>query len=45
MHECEFKLDKDGQVRCMICGALDDDKESINATPSAWGDSPTSFEE
>ena len=45
MHRCEFKLDKYGEVRCIICGALDDDKESIDATPPAWGDAPTSFEE
>jgi hypothetical protein len=24
-HNCDFKLDLDGQVTCVICGAMDDD--------------------
>jgi uncharacterized Zn finger protein (UPF0148 family) len=45
MHTCDFELEKDGQVRCNICGAMDDDKEPIHETPPAWGDTPVSFEE
>lgn len=45
MHMCDFTLDKDGQVRCTVCGALDDDKEPVNVTPPAWGDAPITFEE
>ena len=45
MHERNFELDKDGQVTCSICGAMDDDKEPINVTPPSWGDTPVSFEE
>jgi hypothetical protein len=26
-HECNFELDKDGQVTCSKCGAMDDEKE------------------
>lgn len=26
-HECDFQLDLDGQVTCVICGAMDDDME------------------
>ena len=26
-HECIFELDKDGQVTCSICGAMDDERE------------------
>ena len=26
-HACSFELDKDGQVTCLICGAMDDEKE------------------
>jgi hypothetical protein len=43
MHECDFGLDKDGQVTCSICGAMDDDKEPNTAL--SWGDTPVSFEE
>ena len=43
MHECNFGLDKDGQVTCSICGAMDDDKEPN--TPPSWGATPVSFEE
>jgi len=43
MHECNFELNKDGQITCSICGAMDDDKEPN--TPRAWGDTPVSFEE
>ena len=28
-HLCTFELDKDGQVTCSICGAMDDEKEVI----------------
>ena len=45
MHECNLEVDKDGQVTCSICGAMDDDKEPINVTPPSWGDTPRSFEE
>jgi len=38
-HQCTFELDKDGQVTCLICGAMDD------VTPPSWGDTPVSFEE
>jgi hypothetical protein len=24
-HNCDFKIDLDGQVTCAICGAMDDD--------------------
>lgn len=44
-HQCTFELDNDGQVTCLICGAMDDDKEPTNATPFSWGDAPVSFEE
>jgi hypothetical protein len=27
---CNFELDMDGQVTCVECGAMDDDKQSIN---------------
>jgi len=27
-HQCTFELDKDGQVTCSICGAMDDEKEN-----------------
>jgi hypothetical protein len=27
-HQCAFELDQDGQVTCLICGAMDDEKES-----------------
>jgi len=43
MHECNFGLDKDGQVTCIECGAMDDDKEP--STPFSWGDTTVSFEE
>jgi hypothetical protein len=26
-HQCAFELDQDGQVTCLICGAMDDEKE------------------
>ena len=32
-HNCDFKLDLDGQVTCSICGAMDDDmKQDIFET-------------
>jgi hypothetical protein len=24
-HNCDFKIDLDGQVTCAVCGAMDDD--------------------
>ena len=27
-HECDFKLDLDGQVTCVECGAMDDEMEN-----------------
>jgi hypothetical protein len=27
-HQCAFELDQDGQVTCIICGAMDDEKEN-----------------
>ena len=37
--KCEFDLDMDGQVTCVMCGARD------TLTPPSWGDTPVSFEE
>jgi hypothetical protein len=31
-HECNYELDLDGQVTCSVCGAMDDDKQSIFET-------------
>ena len=38
--KCEFDLDMDGQVTCVMCGSRD------SVTPKSWGDlPPASFEE
>jgi hypothetical protein len=29
---CNYELDLDGQVTCSVCGAMDDDKQSIFET-------------
>jgi hypothetical protein len=38
--KCEFDLDMDGQVTCVMCGSRE------SSTPKSWGDlPPASFEE
>jgi hypothetical protein len=37
LHKCEFDLDMDGQITCVICGVRN---------PTSWGQlPPTEFEE
>ena len=31
-HTCNYELDLDGQVTCLVCGAMDDDMQSIFET-------------
>jgi hypothetical protein len=31
-HTCNYQLDLDGQVTCTVCGAMDDDMQSIFET-------------
>lgn len=38
---CNFELDLDGQVTCVSCGAMDDDKQTI---PAKYFENQVDFE-
>ena len=41
---CDFQLDKDGQVSCIKCGAMDDDKEPSVSQPADIFETQRDFE-
>jgi len=44
-HDCSFELDKDGQVTCLVCGAMAIVTPPYWAPSPYWGGTTVSFEE